>query len=100
MRHVVVNKIQSNTAFLYPFSATPRPIDPAIQSFITFLQFNPPITLKSCTTTRSTLLRRPLNSQHDSLDLESTERELDLGFSLVAGAGRDVVDFKVFLMIF
>jgi hypothetical protein len=74
-------------------------MNPAIQSFIIFLQFNPPITLKSCTTSRPTLLRSPLNSQLDSLDLKSSERELDLGFSLVAGAGRDVIDFKVFLVV-
>jgi hypothetical protein len=74
-------------------------MNPAIQSFIIFLQFDPPITLKSRTATRSTLLRRPLNSQFDSLDLEPSERELDLGFSLVAGAGRDVVNFKIFLVV-
>jgi hypothetical protein len=75
-------------------------MNPAIQSFIIFLQFDPPITLKSRTATRSTLLRSPLHCQLDSLDLEPTERELDLGFNLVVRFGRDVVDFKIFLVVF
>jgi hypothetical protein len=81
-----VDRYQSVSAFMYPLPTSSQPIDMYRSSqiiFTTFLQFNPPITLKSCTTTRSTLVRSPLNSQFDSLDLEPTERELDLGFSLV-----------------
>jgi len=85
---------------LSPIDHRPSTIEP----FNQYLQLDPSVTLQRGRSCRYRLLARPtfLHGQFDSLDLESSKREFDLGFDLVSrvAATRDVVDFEIFLVVF